>query len=133
MTRYLWQLYGFYLGTKNIIFGYGYYGFGDFSGVGTYAHANYIEIICDYGLIGFVIYYGMIISLLRSSLVQKNKDIKIVTVFSIFLLFESFMSVFYYTKQTFLLLGFMFYLINSFKTKKVYVVAEGTKKMEVII
>lgn len=56
-TRFLWQNYGFYLGSKHFIFGLGVDGFAVFSGTGTYSHANFFELICNVGITGFLAYY----------------------------------------------------------------------------
>lgn len=40
------------------ILGVGYYGFKDYNYWGYYAHNNYLEILADLGMIGFVVYYS---------------------------------------------------------------------------
>ena len=44
------------------LFGNGWFYFSVYSGLGTYSHNNYIEILVTYGLAGFIFYYGIFIS-----------------------------------------------------------------------
>jgi O-antigen ligase len=41
------------------IFGGGWFYFASYSGLGTYSHNNYLELLSTYGLIGFIVYYSM--------------------------------------------------------------------------
>lgn len=119
-TRFVWQLYGLHLGFKQVIFGYGYYGFGIYSGVGTYTHSNYAEIICDYGIVGFLLFYGIIVFALYESIKKRSDNIWLIVVFTIIFVIESFMTVYYQNKTTFLIFGIIYYLISvrsSFEKK----------------
>lgn len=52
---------GFNFFTENPVIGNGFYNFSELFGIETgryvYAHNNFIEVLCDLGIIGFVIYY----------------------------------------------------------------------------
>lgn len=48
------------------IFGSGWFYFSEYSGLETYSHNNYIELLVTYGIVGIVLYYGMFIYLLTS-------------------------------------------------------------------
>lgn len=43
----------------NPILGIGYYNFQYFNQYGLYAHNNYLELLADLGMIGFILYYSM--------------------------------------------------------------------------
>ena len=51
IERTLWMDYGFSLGFRRMLFGYGVEGFSIVSGVGTYSHSNFAEVICNFGLL----------------------------------------------------------------------------------
>ena len=40
-------------------FGGGWYYFSEYTGIGSYSHNNFIEILVTYGIFGFLLYYGM--------------------------------------------------------------------------
>ena len=49
---------------KNPIIGGGWGFFQTFSGFNVYSHANYIEILITFGLLGFIFYYGFFVKLI---------------------------------------------------------------------
>lgn len=110
--------YGFYLGSKRLFFGYGVDGFSLISGIGTYAHSNFAEVLCDFGLIGFLIFYSPLVILLTKSLMTKKIDKSFVITFVIYYLIVSFFNVIYYKKIYYLILAFMFYLVFVEPVKK---------------
>lgn len=103
--------YGFYLGQKNLIFGLGTFGFSVFSGVDTYSHCNYSEILCNFGIIGFVLYHASLILLLCSSFANKKCDKPLVISFIIYFLICGISNIFYYKKIYFLILALLYYLV----------------------
>lgn len=107
LQRFLWQEYSLYLASKNLFLGLGESGFAVFSGVGTYSHANYSEMLCNFGLLGFVLFYVPIV--LPLFFINKNKqNVRFLSVaLSAFLIVSSFMEVFYYDKIIYVCLGFM--------------------------
>lgn len=63
---------GWNLFLQRPIHGYGADNFAVASGMGTYAHNNFTEMLVDFGLVGFLLYYAMyIISYKR---LKKNRD-----------------------------------------------------------
>ena len=58
MTRWEWQRYSFVLSSKNFLLGYGANGFNHFSGIGTYSHSNLTEVLCNFGIVGVVLFYA---------------------------------------------------------------------------
>ena len=111
VERFLWMDYGFYLGSKNLIFGYGSKGFATFSGVGTYAHSNFSEVLCDFGVIGFLLFYAPLVVLLFKCLTNKKIDNVFVISFILFYFIAGFSSVYYYKKIYYLILALLYYLV----------------------
>lgn len=44
---------------ENPIFGGGWFYFSAYTGLGTYSHNNFTELLVNYGIVGFAIYYSM--------------------------------------------------------------------------
>jgi O-antigen ligase len=61
MLRLLMNRLGYRAFLENPIFGGGWFYFSKFSGLGTYSHNNYLEILVTYGIVGFLLYYSMYI------------------------------------------------------------------------
>lgn len=118
LSRVLWSEYGFFLGVKNLIFGYGADGFSRYSGVNTYAHNNYAEVICNFGLVGFVLFYLPLIVLLLDSFKSKHVDKSLIISFVIYYLVISFSNVLYYKKIYYMVIAFLFFLSFSSKENK---------------
>ena len=55
--RYTMFADGLYLWQKSLIFGHGSESFSILSSYGTYSHSNISELLCNFGLLGFCIYY----------------------------------------------------------------------------
>ena len=109
----LWQQYGLYFGSRHLIFGLGTNGFNAFSGTHTYTHGNFSEVLCDFGLIGFLLYYSaFIVPLVLSFLSNKKERFFVITVIFV-LLIDGFLSVYYYDKTTFVLLAVCYYSIKD--------------------
>ena len=111
--------FSFFSGDINVYGGY------------MYAHNNYIEILADFGIIGFVIFYSMYciffyINKKHNKIFSDKTDLTVAMPFSIviLLLINDIASVSYYLKNYILLLLFAYKLIfirgikNEFKNKK---------------
>ncbi|MDD4110547.1 MAG: O-antigen ligase [Clostridia bacterium] len=110
VTRFLWQVYGFELAAKQQIFGFGVNGFSIVSGIGTYTHGNLSEVMCNFGVIGFLFFYFAIIYPIFK-LKEKNKTISfVVYAFLCMFILESFLIVFYADKTTYLIFGIIYYI-----------------------
>ena len=110
IERVLWTQYSFSLGSKNMIFGYGANGFSIISGVGTYSHSNYGEVFCNFGLFGFLLFYlPLLVCLVESIRLKRFNKCFIITFCSYYFL-VSLSNVFYYNKNFYLILAFMYYL-----------------------
>lgn len=118
VQRMVWPQYAIYLGGKNLIFGYGTDGFAIFSGVGTYAHNNYAEVICNFGLIGLILYYGcFVIPLLQTYKKEDEERFMVILMFSMFLV-RSLFGVVYYTKEGYLIIALCFFLTKDYELYK---------------
>lgn len=103
--------YGFSLGSKRLFFGYGVDGFSVISGMGTYAHSNFAETICDFGLLGLVIFYLPLFIFFFKAITNKKIDKCFVITFFIYYLIVSFSNVIYYKKIYYLMISFLYYLV----------------------
>jgi O-antigen ligase len=56
------------------LWGNGWFYFSRYSGLNTYSHNNYIEILVTHGLIGLVFYYSIFVLILRRLFSQLNKN-----------------------------------------------------------
>ena len=119
--RMLWLDYGFTLGFKRLLFGYGAEGFSIVSGVGTYSHSNFAETICNFGLPGFIIFYAPMVLFIARALTSRKVDKAFIITFSAYYILVGFSNVIYYKKIYYLILAFMFYLafIESAEYKRV--------------
>lgn len=118
VSRVTWLDYGFYLGNKHLLTGLGVDGFMTFSGINSYTHSNYSEVWCDFGIIGFVLFYLPLIMVFVRCIRTKNKNISFVAPFVLYYLLVSFSNVFYYNKLYYFVLSFMFYL--SYEEDAIY-------------
>ena len=121
IERTLWMDYGFALGFRRLLFGYGVEGFSIVSGVGTYSHSNFAETICNFGLLGFIIFYAPLVIFLIRAFMSKKVDKAFIITFVTYYLIVGFANVIYYKKIYYLILAFMFYLafIEVSETRKV--------------
>ena len=111
--RLLWQEYGTYFGSRHLLFGLGTNGFAVFSGTHTYTHGNFSEIFCDFGLIGFVLFYSIFLVPAVLIMLSKRKErYFVVTAITVFLL-EGFLTVYYYSKVTYVLLAICYFAIKD--------------------
>jgi len=109
--RYLFIMDAYEVFKNNIICGVGIDAFQHFTVVGTYAHNNYLEILADLGLIGFILYYLIYIPLIKESFRRKNNLLfqgMIVTI-----LVMEFAAVTYYMR--FFWVFILFFYINLFQ------------------
>lgn len=121
LARENYIAYGFYLGSKNMLFGYGVGGFGLKSGLSTYSHSNFAEIICNFGIVGLILFYVPLIILLVKCFADRRVDKTFIISFVVYYIVVSFTNVLYYKKIYYLVLAFMFYIsfyLPSLTTKR---------------
>lgn len=102
-----------YLWSKKAIFGYGAYGFASASSFGTYSHNSITEMLCDFGVVGFAIFYTPIVLLLANLDKTRSKDnlyyISVtISIIVAFLLAGSFFFVLYQDKILIITLSVLF-------------------------
>lgn len=119
LSRMIWFDYGFFLGLKNAITGFGADGFATYSGVNTYAHNNFAEVICDFGVCGLFLFYSPLVILLFLSIKNNNTNKPLIISFIIYYIIISFSNVLYYKKMYFMILAFLYYLTFFDKSTKV--------------
>lgn len=112
-TRFMWQIYGVVLGSQNIVPGYGFYGFASASNIGTYSHANYSEIICNGGIVGFVLFYGYLIYIFYKTYKWDNPYKNFSATLSLTFILSSPVSIYYSSKETYLFFGFMLAIMDT--------------------
>lgn len=66
---------GLALWRESPIFGHGLNAFSVIGGFGVYSHNNYVEMLCNHGVVGFVIYYGFYFYILFKLLKRRENDI----------------------------------------------------------
>lgn len=114
-TRFKMILDGWDVFKERILIGYGADNYAVVTGHGTYSHNNFIEILVDFGLIGFVLYYMSYAFAMNNLLRSKNDaDKALSAIFLVRLLMEVAL-VTYYSKQQWILLAF-------------FLISEGVKK-----
>lgn len=113
LQRTVWANYAFTLGSENILFGYGVDGFANISGIGTYAHNNFAEMICDFGIFGIITYYLMFVVLGAKAFRSKDTNVNFVAVLLFIYFIRSFFGVLYYTKDSYLIFALCLYLTKD--------------------
>lgn len=105
LFRLTYIKYSFYLGTKHLLIGYGENGFSIYSGVHTYAHSQYGEILVSSGIIGLMLYYFPILYLLVRSFLSKQKPYFAI-VFIVVLLIMTISSISYSNKVLVIMMAY---------------------------
>ena len=103
--------YGIFLGSKNALIGYGCGGFSIYSGVNTYSHSNYAETLCNFGAIGFLLFYLPLFLPIVFSYKYKMKNKQAIYTFTIFFVLFGVSNVFYFSKIYYLVLALLYYIV----------------------
>jgi len=113
LQRTLWPLNGINLGSKELLFGYGTNGFSTYSGIGTYAHNNYAEVICNFGIIGLITFYFPFLYSFFLVLRKKDRSKYFVLIIVIFYLTKGFFGVYYASKDAYMMIALCYCLISD--------------------
>ena len=107
LSRSIWIDYGVFLGSKHLLLGLGFGGFSIYSGVGTFTHSNAIELLCDFGLFGVLLFYSPYFLLPCLQIKNKNNYLKMSLPFFIMFFAISFSMVFFYNKMYYIVLALL--------------------------
>ena len=99
-------LIGWKLLQQRMLTGYGAGNYGYVSNYNTYAHNNFVEILADYGLIGFIVCYTTYIIAFKN--LRKNKSSSAKVLFCIFIVkfLMEIATITYYDKLHWIMLAF---------------------------
>lgn len=123
--RDLFKENALYLSFKNLLLGYGVGGFSVASGINTYSHNNFTELLCNFGLFGFISFhfiYVYLILKLKPKMVIKNETVALyfILLFYFVILFGA---IEYYSKIIYICFALCLYLNyeneNIIKTKQI--------------
>lgn len=123
--REIYSEVGLYLGGQNLFFGLGAEGFRLNTNFGTYSHNNFVEVFCDFGLIGSLLFYIPLINIIFNIKRFHNSKIYFFAFFMILFLFiMGFAMIFYYSKTLAIFYAFAFGSIEegAFTYKKQLVI-----------
>lgn len=100
------------------LFGGGWFYFSFYSGLGTYSHCNYLEILVTYGIVGFLIYYGIfakeLIELKKLSKVNDYAKL-LFTMLTVILVNDIVEITYIYNIMYYQILGLVYLFIKSLK------------------
>jgi O-antigen ligase len=77
------------------IFGGGWFYFSEYSGMGTYSHNNFLELLVTYGIVGFFTYYSMFFKVLLKlkKMYKRDNYAKLLVTMIIIILINDFAAV----------------------------------------
>ena len=115
VQRTIWPQYGFFIGSRSVIFGYGAEGFSIYSGIGTYSHNTYSEIVCNFGILGGLLFFFAILYPFVLTIRSKDRTIGAVIVIVFFYLSKGFFGVYYASKDAYIMLALIFCFTKEIK------------------
>lgn len=115
VQRVIWPQYGFNIGSRVLLFGYGAEGFSFYSGIGTYSHNTYSEIICNFGLLGCLIFFFSLLYPLVLAIKSKDRSINIIYAIVSFYLVKGFFGVYFASKDAYIMIALLLYLTKDIK------------------
>jgi O-antigen ligase len=98
------------------LFGNGWQYYSYYSGMNMYSHNNYIELLVNYGVFGFLLSYSMYFYLLKKLFkrIGKNSNFKLFFTFIFVIMVVDFASItFYESPRNYIILFFGFLLVKS--------------------
>ena len=115
VQRTIWPQYGYNLGSKVLLFGYGAEGFSIYSGIGTYSHNTYSEIICNFGLFGTLIFYTAFVLPLFLAIRSRKRSLSFIIVVVTFYIVKGFFGVYFASKDAYLMIALIMYLAKDIR------------------
>lgn len=115
VQRTIWPQYGFNIGSKVLLFGYGAEGFSIYSAIGTYSHNTYSELVCNFGILGAIIFYLALIYPLILVIRKRDRSLNIVIILISFYLVKGFFGVYFSSKDAYMIIALCFYLTKDIK------------------
>lgn len=125
LQRLAWFEYGFNLGGQKLLTGYGVDGFAIYSGVKTYSHANLSEIVCNFGVIGTILFYCPLLYLLFTNIKKRSGYSPLIFAFTMFMLVASFANVYYYNKIYYFAIVLVLYVSVDSDTNNIELIANS--------
>ncbi len=110
--RDLYKENALYLSFKNLLIGYGISGFSFASGIGTYSHNNFTELLCNFGLFGFISFHCIFVYLIlkfNPKMIIKKETIGLFLVL-LFYIMVLFGSIEYYSKIMYICFALCLYI-----------------------
>lgn len=112
------QINGYHLWLKNIFFGYGSEGFKWRTNQPYYSHATLCELLTNFGLIGFFLFFGAMIYYLFIGKKNSNSFVFLIIFFISFIIPHFFLGTIQYTKQYYLFIALIASLFNDENMEK---------------
>lgn len=105
---------------SNFIFGYGFRSSVKYSGTGNLAHNDWLEMLINFGLLGFLIYFLLFVSLIYSifSKATKTQNKVVILCITLMWLSTSLFSMFYTTTISVFLIILLAYLLGDNNSNK---------------
>ena len=72
----MWNLWAYKSDALQLILGYGYNGTILYSGIGYFAHNDWLEILVDFGLVGLICYLNIFLGLFKLIIQNQNPSYK---------------------------------------------------------
>lgn len=118
VTRMSFIETGWRLFKDKILIGYGADNFKYVSGVGVYSHNNFIEILVNFGIIGFTMFYSMYVVAFRNMRKEQTYEGKLLVVIFLVKTALELAGINYFTKKTWIMFAFMLLPVNRFAKMK---------------
>lgn len=120
VQRTIWPRYGYNIAGREVLFGYGADGFAIYSGIDTYSHNTYSEILCNFGVLGAGIFFSALLYPLMLVLKSKRRGDHIVVIIVVFYLVKGFFGVYFSSKDAYIMIALLFYLTKDLSLKQYY-------------
>ena len=100
--------YGWHMFLQNPVFGNGANAFKELSGYNIYSHNNFIELLANFGIVGFILYYGVYVAIISKLIkIAKTGDMfsKLLLSYFIMRIVTDYGNVSYYDRFTYIMIA----------------------------